>query len=92
MLNLIFEKGEIRRFEFTARSQKPHDTVVVTSAKWSLVNLETEQEEASGIGDIIQNTISVLVPFNVPGKHMLEVTAVIPPETIKERIELKVKL
>lgn len=91
MLNLIFEKGEVRKFEFTARSQKPNDMVIVTSAKWTLFNLENNSEEASGVGDILRNTISVLVPFYVPGKHMLEITATIPPEIIKERIEMKVK-
>lgn len=90
MLNLIFEKGEVRRFEFTARSQKPNDPVVITSAAWALYNTETDALAAKGAGEVVRNTISVLVPFETEGKYMLEVTATIPPEIVKERIEMRV--
>ena len=68
MLELIFEKGEVRRFEFTARSQKPFDPVVITSAQWTLTDKESGTVTAEGQGDVLRDNISILIPFETAGK------------------------
>ena len=88
MLNIPIEKGEVRRFQFEARSNIPNEQLVIASATWSL--LQNGEVTASGIGEVDRRTISVLVPFENDGIFTLELTVEIPPEIIKERIDLQV--
>jgi len=82
-----YERGEVRIFEFqvTAMTAAP---VVILSAVWELKNLGTVI--CRGNCDIDQDCISMLVPLHAAGDFTLEVRVEIPPETIIERMRVKV--
>ena len=82
-----FEKGEIRIFEFQVTS-KAAAPVVISSATWELRNRSVVVER--GNCDINKNIISMIVPLLTAGDFTLEVTAEIPPETIIERLRVRV--
>ena len=88
MLNLPIEKGEIRRFQFEARSNIPNEQLVITAVSWSL--LQNGEATETGTGTVDGRKISVLVPFSSAGLFTLELTVEIPPEVIKERIDIQV--
>ncbi len=95
MISEIFEKGETRQFPFRLYNNIDNETLVIQSAAWKLTTNDIDEEKrteiCSGVctvnGDML---ITSLVPLNVSGDFMLEVTAEIPPETIKERLRIRV--
>ncbi|MBR3767513.1 MAG: hypothetical protein IKL10_04645 [Clostridia bacterium] len=89
MENLIFEKGEVRKFEYSVRTSPSTDTLVVTSATWKLLGCKGEVI-SSGVCDISGTNISMLVSLQKTGTFTLEVTAIVPPETIIDRTLLRV--
>ncbi len=90
MLDLIFEAGEVRRIEFRAKSRDPFETMVITQAEWTLRSIRTEETLASGSAEIRGDRIMSLVPLIDEGRYIFELTATIPPEVIKERIDIRV--
>ncbi len=89
MENLIFEKGEIRKFEYSIRTSPATDIIVVTTANWKLLGCKNEII-CSGVCDISGTIISMLVSMQKAGTFTLEVTATVPPETIIDRMILRV--
>lgn len=82
-----YEKGEVRIFEFQVTS-KVAAPVIISSATWELRNRSAVAER--GNCDVNKDTISMVVPMLTAGDFILEVTAEIPPETIIERIHVRV--
>ncbi len=89
MENLIFEKGEVRKFEYSVRTSPVNDSLVVTAASWKLIGANGEIVN-NGVCEISGKLISVLISFQYTGVFTLEVTATVPPETIIDRTLLKV--
>lgn len=90
MENLIFEKGEVRKFEYQLRSSPMNELLVITSASWKMISGNGEII-SSGLCDIHGTIVSMLVSMNHTGTFTLEVTAIVPPETIIDRMLLRVK-
>ena len=82
-----FEKGEVRIFEFQVTS-KVAAPVVIASATWELRTRSVVVER--GNCDVNKSMISMVVPMMTAGDFTLEVTAEIPPETIIERLHVRV--
>lgn len=89
MENLIFEKGEVRKFEYSVRASPSNDNLVVTAASWKLIDANGEII-TNGICEISGTLISMLISLQSTGVFTLEVTATVPPETIIDRNLLKV--
>lgn len=88
------EIGEIIRFGYEIQSSDPNDTITGVTATWKLFKLSEKQEityssENKECTVTDNKKIYALVPFNTveitAGTYMLEVTAIIPPETKIER-------
>lgn len=90
MLDLLFEAGEVRRIEFKAKSRRPWETLVIASAGWRLWDAKTGEQLSSGSAEIRNDSIVSLVPLLNEGRYIFEVTAQIPPEVIKERLDIRV--
>ena len=90
MLDLIFEAGEVRRIEFKAKSRHPWETMVIASASWQLWDAKTGEQLSNGPAEIKHDSIISLVPLLNEGKFIFELTAQIPPEIIKERLDIRV--
>ena len=82
-----FEVGEVRMFEFQVTS-KNKAAVIITSATWELKKRDTVVTR--GDCNINKDYISMLVPMQTPGDFLLEIKAEIPPETIIERMHIRV--
>lgn len=89
MENLIFEKGEVRKIEYSVCSSPSNESLVITQASWKLIGPNGEVVE-SGTCDVKERKISMLIAFQVSGSFTLEVTTTIPPETIIDRMLVKV--
>lgn len=89
MENLTFEKGEVRKFEYSVRTTPVNDSIVVTAASWKLIDSNGDMVN-NGDCDVSGTIISMLITLQSAGFFTLEVTAMIPPETIIDRILLKV--
>lgn len=89
MENLIFEKGEVRKFEYQLRSSTVNELLVITAASWKMLSGKGEII-SSGVCDISGTTVSMLVSMKYTGTFTLEVTATVPPETIIDRMSLRV--
>ena len=83
-----YEKGEARRFEFVIKNTE-NETIVVTSAFWTLTD-RNKVVVSSGECSVDGCEISFVLPMTVRGELQLELTVVIPPETIKERMMIRV--
>ena len=90
MLDLTFEAGEVRRIEFRAKSRDPLETMVITGAEWTLRGFQSQEPLASGRAEILGDRILSLVPLTEKGRYLFELTVTIPPEVIKERIDIRV--
>ena len=90
MLDLLFEAGEIRRIEFKAKSRRPWETMVIASASWQLWDAKTGEPLSTGPAEIKNDSIISLVPLLTEGRYIFELTAQIPPEVIKERLDIRV--
>ena len=90
MISACFNKGEIRRFEFVVLNESANAVCVITRANWTLIEKETTEIVASAYCSVEENKIEAIVPLNTDGIYILEVTAEVPPEILKERIEFKV--
>lgn len=89
MENLIFEKGEVRKFEYSVRTSPENNSLVVTAASWKLIGANGEVVN-NGVCEIAGTLISTIIAFQSTGVFTLEVTATVPPETIIDRTLLKV--
>ena len=90
IINYTFEKGEVRQFQFRICSNVKNETLVVQSATWRLIDRSME-DVATGECEVLPNNrIQMLIPLTESGSYTVELTAVIPPETIKERVQIKV--
>lgn len=90
MNEIVFEKGEIRKIEFIVRSSVKSDGIIITEAKWKLTDAGKKNIVAEGTCEINSDIISALVNFDTKGIFYLDVIAIIPPETIIERITVRV--
>lgn len=90
MREITFKKGEIRKLEFLVRSSVKNDGIIITDAKWQLTDAGKRLIVAEGCCDINSDSISAVVSFDTKGMYYLDVIVVIPPETIIERITVRV--
>lgn len=86
----VFEVGEVRRMEYIVRSSVPNDCIVVTSATWTLTNLNTNETVQSGVCTVSDTLITAVFSATTLGTYVFELTAVIPPETLIERTFIEV--
>ena len=91
MIDKTFERGEVRQFEYIARPCRPNDAVVITQGHWALWRSSgAESAEAQGECTIDGDRIVFVVPFDNIGDYYIKLTVVIPPETIKKTIGVRV--
>lgn len=88
MVERSYEVGEIREFVYEVKSSQI-ETVVISSARWRMLDRDGA-ECSSGVCTVENHRITMVIPMTAAGVYILELTAVIPPETIIERTEIKV--
>lgn len=90
MVERTYKSGEVRRIDFSARSSVQNDAITITDAQWSVTSISTDAEVQNGQCTISGTLITALVPMAAPGVYRLDVTAIMPPETIIGRLEYEV--
>lgn len=88
MSDYTFIKGEKPNLGFVVRNVED-ETIVITEAIFCLTN---DQGEIALSGNCIieEDSVFVLLPLNEVGEFTLEITVTVPPEIIKERIDIRV--
>lgn len=84
--SITFYQGEERVVDAEIGSKNPNETIVVTSATWTLTDRRNGEIVDSGSCEVDGRTLTVFFGSNVTGRYMLEVTAHVGRETIKQRI------
>lgn len=89
--DIIYIDGETKYVTFTVHSTSrcANNAIVITEANYALKNEQTYETVLSGKCEIKGNKIQILLSPK-PGSYYLEVTATIPPETIKHRAHVYV--
>jgi hypothetical protein len=88
--NREFELGEAKYIDWLVKPTRKNDTVVITSARWELIDDKTGQVRGSGPGIINGNMVSVLLAPEAKGKHILRTIIEVPPETLIEEARIDV--
>lgn len=83
-----FLLGEEKWLEFKARPRREGDTLVVTGASYTLTNEGGTTE--TGECEVERNIIRALISPPAAGVYTFELSVTIPPETIKERVVVRV--
>ena len=83
-----FYLGEEKWLEFKARPRREGDTLVITRAGYTL----TDAQGAAQTGDceIDGPVVRALISPPAAGVYVFELSVTIPPETVKERVVVRV--
>ena len=83
-----FEKGEIRRLEWSVCAEE--STIVITGTNWKLINKDNLTMVDEGACEIDGRKLTAIVSFPQTGRYDVEITATIPPEIVIERLSVTV--
>lgn len=86
--SISFYQGEARVVDAEIGSVDPDETIIVSSATWKLTDRGSGETVVSGNCEIDGKRISVFFGSEVTGVFVLEVTATVGRETIKQRVNV----
>lgn len=90
IINYTFKKGEVRKFEFRVCNNIENESIIIQSATWRVTGRDKQDADSGSCTVSEDYVISMVVPLLNEGDFVLEVTAQIPPEIIKERFGIRV--
>lgn len=88
MQRIDFYQGEVKQVTAVVKAKNPYDTVVVTSAKYSLTSAECDKEKTeveSGECEIDGNKLTILLSTEECGVYELKITVNVGRETIIQK-------